>query len=53
MRCAALGEIPASRRFTEIGGSADDRSAANVCSPIFIKEVENDVDNGYCANQLQ
>jgi hypothetical protein len=53
MRCAALGEIPVSRRFAEIVGSAEDRSAANICSPIFIKEVKNDVDNGYCANQLQ
>jgi hypothetical protein len=53
MRCAALGEIPVSRRFVEIAGSAEDRSAANICSPIFIKKVKNDVDNGYCANQLQ
>jgi hypothetical protein len=37
----------------KIVGSAEDRSAANICSPIFIKEVKNDVDNGYCANQLQ
>jgi hypothetical protein len=53
MRYAALGEIPVSRRFVEIAGSAEDRSPANICSPIFIKEVKNDVDNGYCANQLQ
>ena len=57
-------EYPIPRRERLIGIARDHRAtkvqphdqAAKSCrsgSPIFKKEVENDVDDGNCANQLQ